>query len=172
MAELDKEEQLQALPPIVVGAALVVPAGLLERLTSERPDLRPAPSRETKRIERLAIRAVMAAEHALDREPEEMPYANPGFDIRSRQPDGHLRFLEVKGRVAGAETVSITRNEILTGLNSDRWILALVEVAPDDTTEVRYLHHPFQGRLDDLGFTETSRTFPWDQLWLAAGAPA
>jgi hypothetical protein len=80
--------------------------------------------------------------------------------------------MEVKGRVVGADSVSITRNEILTGLNTDRWILALVEVGPDDATEVRYLHHPFQGRLDNLGFTETSRTFPWEQLWSVAGAPA
>ncbi len=56
--------------------------------------------------------------------------------------------------------MTITRNEILTGLNTDHWILALVEVRPDGTQEVRYLYHPFRGRVDDLGFTETSRTFP------------
>ena len=40
---------------------------------------------------------------------------------------GLLHFLEVKGRVVGAETVTITKNEILTGLNKpDEFILALV----------------------------------------------
>jgi hypothetical protein len=30
---------------------------------------------------------------------------------------GKLRFLEVKGRVSGAETITVTRNEILYSLN-------------------------------------------------------
>ena len=42
---------------------------------------------------------------------------------------GRLRFLEVKGRVAGAKTVTVTKNEILTALNKpDDFILAIVEV--------------------------------------------
>jgi hypothetical protein len=101
-----------------------------------------------------------------------MPHNNRGYDIRSRTPDGHLLFLEVKGRIAGGETVTITRSEILTGLNSDRWILALVEVDPAGSTEVHYLHHPFRGQIDDLGFTETSRTFSWTTLWKAGELPS
>jgi hypothetical protein len=42
---------------------------------------------------------------------------------------GKLRFIEVKGRVAGASTVSVTKNEILTALNKpDDFILAIVSV--------------------------------------------
>lgn len=169
MAELDKEEQLQALPPVVAGACLVVPAGLLARRRGDTAVLDRA--RDTSRVENLAVQAVVAAEEALDREPEIMPPNNPGFDIRSRGLDEHLWFIEVKGRIAGGETVTLTRNEILTGLNTDRWVLALVEVQPDDSTTVRYLHHPFRGEIDDLGFTETSRTYPWSRLWAAAQEP-
>jgi SNF2 family DNA or RNA helicase len=45
------------------------------------------------------------------------------------QADGRLRFIEVKGRVAGALTVTVTRNEILTALNKpDDFILAVGQV--------------------------------------------
>lgn len=41
---------------------------------------------------------------------------------------GRLRFIEVKGRVRGATTVTVTKNEILTALNKpDDFILTVVE---------------------------------------------
>jgi hypothetical protein len=40
-----------------------------------------------------------------------------------------VRFLEVKGRVAGATTVTVTRNEMLAALNQPRrWFLVVVFV--------------------------------------------
>jgi SNF2 family DNA or RNA helicase len=170
MRELDREADLRALPPTISGASLVAPVGLLRQLIGE-PEPPTQHAREVERVERAAVDAVLAAERGLGHTPQEMPRNNPGFDVRSLTRDGHVRFLEVKGRIEGAETVSITRNEILTGLNSPRWILALAEVAADGTTEVRYLHHPFRGQLDDLGFQETSRTFEWAPLWDAGAAP-
>lgn len=167
MVELDQEEQLKALPPVVAGGALVIPAGLLA--VGPTPGMH---ARNTGWVDKTAIGAVLLAERELGREPEEMPHNNRGYDIRSRTLDGHLLFLEVKGRIAGAETVTITRSEILTGLNSDRWILALVEVDPAGPTEVRYLRHPFRGQIDDLGFTETSRTFSWTTIWRAGEPPS
>ena len=46
-----------------------------------------------------------------------MPPNNKGYDIESQTPDGDLLFIEVKGRVAGAETFTITRSEIGVGRN-------------------------------------------------------
>jgi len=49
--------------------------------------------------------------------------------ITFRTPSHQLRFIEVKrkGRAAGAQTVTITRDEILTGFNKpDHWMRALV----------------------------------------------
>jgi len=171
MADLDQEEELHALPPTITGAALVVPGGALTSVAGVDPLTR---ARETARVERRAVDAVLTTEQRLGRDPREMPHNNPGYDIASTTIDKHQLFIEVKGRISGADTVTITRNEILTSLNTDRWILALVEVAdidrrPADT--VRYLRDPFRGQLDDLGFKETSRTFPWAQLWDAAGEP-
>lgn len=42
---------------------------------------------------------------------------NRGYDIESRDPmTERLHFIEVKGRVKGATTVTVTKNEILTSL--------------------------------------------------------
>ena len=70
---------------------------------------------------------------------------NRGYDIESHDPrEGRLRFIEVKGRRAGAETVTVTRNEILTALNSpERFVLALVEVEDGQARAPRYVRQPF-----------------------------
>ncbi|MCE7883952.1 MAG: DUF3883 domain-containing protein, partial [Actinobacteria bacterium ATB1] len=109
----------------------------------------------------------------LGREPEEMPHNNPGYDIRSRDPaTGDWIFIEVKGRVAGAETFSVTRNEILHALNTgDRHRLALVQVADDDSTEVRYLVGPFTGKQDTY-FDVTSVNYKWSIFWERGGPPS
>lgn len=53
-----------------------------------------------------------------------------GYDIESRIPGtGRLRFIEVKGRIEDARTVTVTKNEIITALNKpEDFILALVQV--------------------------------------------
>lgn len=68
---------------------------------------------------------------------------------------GRLRFIEVKGRVAGAGTVTVTKNEILTALNKpDDFILAIVEIDGEATTP-RYICQPFQ-REPDFGVTSVN----------------
>ena len=118
------------------------------------------------------MRAVLDEEARLGRHAEAMSHSNPGFDIRSIDAQGHLLLIEVKGRIEGSTTVSVTRNEILTGLNAaERYVLALVEVRADDTCEVRYLYNPFAGKSRELHFAERSTTFDWDKLWEIAEAP-
>lgn len=64
------------------------------------------------------------------------------------QPDA--RHIEVKGRVKGATTITVSRNEILYAVNQgDKFILAIVFVNPDDTTEgPYYLRNPIQKEPD------------------------
>lgn len=71
----------------------------------------------------------MKVERRLGSEPVDREYDRLGHDIESHTPGtGRLRFIEVKGRVAGAGTVTVTKNEILTSLKKpDDFILALVE---------------------------------------------
>ena len=143
--ELDLEAKIDALPPVVVGGAIVVPQGLLDRLAG-----RPAPevdlfARRTREVEALAMAAVIAAERAAGRESRDVSAENLGWDVESREPDGRLRFIEVKGRAEGATTVTVTRNEIAKALNvPDRWYLAIVAVDADRAAGPVYLRRPFR----------------------------
>ncbi|MYA39142.1 MAG: DUF3883 domain-containing protein, partial [Acidimicrobiia bacterium] len=131
--ELDQELDLSNHPPAVVGGALIVPQGMLE---VENPAL--SVDQESRdRVDQRAVAAVMAAERRLGREPTEMEHHNPGFDIESRCPaTGDLYFIEVKGRIEGADTVNVKSRQIRQGLNHpDRFILAVVQVPPDGAGE-------------------------------------
>jgi superfamily II DNA or RNA helicase len=162
--ELDAERQLSPLPPVVAGGALVFPAGLLTELRGASPVDPAERARETERVERAAVDAVLAVERGLGRTPVEMPHSNKGYDVESKDPDGGLWFIEVKGRVEGADTVTVTKSEIGVGRNKpDQFILALVEVPFDEDPAVRYLRRPFDGS-GDLPFGTISVTFDWKQL--------
>ena len=135
LAELDRERQISALPPLAQGEALIVPAGLLQRLAgaarstaSREPDRSDDPVARAL-IERLAMEAVMAAETEAGHSPKDISAENRGYDIESRAADGTLRFIEVKGRAAGARDLILTQNEVRASLNApERWWLAVVEV--------------------------------------------
>ena len=138
LAQLEQERQISAVRPLVAGGALIIPAGLL------RGSL---PLDADKRItEAIAMRAVMQAERDLGHEPIDVSRHNRGYDIESRVRKGRdkggasLRFIEVKGRRADADTVTLSRNELLCALNSRRqFILALVEVDGKAARPPRYL---------------------------------
>jgi len=91
----------------------------------------------------------------IDREQEKL-----GYDIESRvHGTGKLRFIEVKGRITGAPTITVTRNEILYSLNKpDDFILAIVEFLDGDSHRVHYLRQPFQ-REPDFGVTSVNYDF-------------
>src|SRR5262249_55517083 len=98
-------------------------------------------------IERLAMEAVMAAEHALGREPRDVSADKVGYDIESRDPtSGHLHFIEVKGRVDGGDTITVTTNEMLVSLNAgDRFVLAIVPVGENGFAhQPVYVRRPFE----------------------------
>ena len=150
MDELAQERRVSPLPPTVVGGALIVPAGLLaERAGHPEPA---ASVRDTRRVEMVAMRAVLEHERAGGFEPRDVSADKCGYDVESRDPGRQrLRFIEVKGRVTGADTVTCTKNEILTALNKpDQFLLALVEVEDDAARTITYVPQPF-GREPDFG---------------------
>jgi len=162
LEEIEQERQISAQQPVIVGGALVVPAGYLASL---RPP-RPGPTAiDTTITERIAVDAVMAIERDLGREPEEQDHFNPGFDILSKDlVTGELYFIEVKGRVAGASTVTVTRTEILTALNKGpQFVLALVSVEGDAAVLTHYLSDPFSGD-PEAYFDATSVTYDLKRL--------
>ena len=167
MAELDREEQIAPLPPVAIGGALIVPAGLLARLRGEQPDERTTV--ETQRVERLAMDAVMAAERSLGFEPRDVGDQKVGWDIESIVPNnGRLRLIEVKGRFKGATTVTVTHNEIVQALNKpDDFILAIVEV-DEVASEPRYIRRPFHIEPE---FAVTSVNYNLRELFTQSSRP-
>ena len=132
MQELEQERQISPLPPNIIGGALVVPGGLLARLKGVREEDPALFAMERERVEKAAMEAVLSLEESLGYQATDVSKENFGYDIESVGPsDGRLRFIEVKGRIQGAQTVTVTRNEILTALNKpDDYILAVVLVPP------------------------------------------
>jgi hypothetical protein len=67
---------------------------------------------------------------ALGNSPKDVSAQKVGYDIASYDPKtDHLRFIEVKGRVDGADSLMITRQEVITSLHEpDKFILAIVQV--------------------------------------------
>lgn len=136
LEELQQERMISTIPPVVIGGALIVPGGLLARLSGVRRSDPSTFAHETKCVEQAAMLAVMDAESSLGNAPRDVSAEKCGYDIESLLQDGQgkLRFIEVKGRIAGAKTVTVSKNEILTALNKpEDFILALVEVPPTDT---------------------------------------
>lgn len=177
LTSLDARASLQVRPPTVAGAALVVSAALLDRewegLGSREPPTPPTHAKETRAVERRAVDLVLAAERSLGREPEEMPHNNPGYDVRSVAPDGHLVHLEVKGQLSGAEDFFVTYNEVLFGKNAaPRYRLALVSVSPDGAEHdgVRYVGDPF-ATTSLGGFASTGIRGDWAKTWSSGRPP-
>ena len=169
--ELAQERQVGALPPVLIGAALIVPeAWLRARLGGASPAFT-ADAAARAEVERLAMAAVVAAERALGHEPVDVSARNVGYDVESRDRDtGSLRLIEVKGRAAGAETVTITRNEILCALNApDAYVLALVEVEAGAAKPPVYVRRPFEKEPDGHA---ASVNYPLAKLRAMGGPPA
>jgi hypothetical protein len=99
-------------------------------------------------VERLAMAAVLAAERTLGREPRDVSAKKVGYDVESRDPvSGHLHFIEVKGRIEGGDTITVTTNEMLVALNAaERFVLAIVPIGEGGFAhQPIYVRRPFDG---------------------------
>ena len=171
--ELTEQRHVVSATPVVIGGALVIPQGLLDERRGVPTFSADAAARA--RIERIAMQAVMEAEQALGHQTFDVSADKCGWDITARPPmqDGKMpsdRHIEVKGRAKGADTVTLSRNEILYGLNqADKFILAIVLVDGDDHDGPYYIREPFQHEPD---FGVASINFNLAELLSRAQAPA
>jgi hypothetical protein len=155
MEELKLERQLSPLPPVVLGGLLVVPMGLLAEM-SGRPTADLSTSTDNQAVAARARAIIMEIERQLGFEPVDRESEKLGYDIESRTSNGKLRFIEAKGRMSGASTITVTKNEILYSLNKpEDFILAIVEFREDDSHRVHYVRQPFQ-REPDFGVTSVN----------------
>lgn len=170
MEELDRESQISALPPVALGGFVVVPVGLLRKMAGQEREPTTATA-DKQAAARRARQIVMEVERSLGFEPVDREEEKLGYDIESRVPgEGTLRFIEVKGRVSGAATLTVTRNEILYSLNKpETYILAVVEFLDGGEHRVHYLREPFRREPD---FAATSVNYDFADLLARARPPA
>jgi superfamily II DNA or RNA helicase len=177
LEQLEKERFITSQPPRVRGGMVVIPKGLLDAKMqpalpagsvggfSDDPDAR-------KAIEIAAMDAVMATEKLLGNVPSDVSSQKIGYDIVSYDSKTqHLRFIEVKGRVDGADTVMITRQEVITSLHEpEKYILAIVQVESGFAREPRYVRGALAQH--EPAFEHTAIQFHLKSLLERAEAPA
>ena len=171
MESLQQEEDIASLPPVVRGGFLVVPAGLLAAMT-QAPAAAPAllPGGDKQAVAARAREVVMQVERDLGYQPVDKELERLGYDIESSDPaGGPLRFIEVKGRAAEAETITVTKNEVLYSLNKpQQYILAIVLFGDDGEHQLHYVRQPFQREPD---FSATSVNYNLKDLLAMAEVP-
>ena len=173
MDQLEQERFITSQPPRVRGGMVVIPRGLLvARQSPAVPDRFAEDPAARRAIELAAMEAVMAAERALGHVPVDVSAQKIGYDIASHDPkSGHLRFIEVKGRIDGADTVMLTRQEIITSLHEpEKFILAIVSVNGGFAHAPRYVRGPLVER--EPSFLETAIQFDLRRLLERAREPA
>jgi superfamily II DNA or RNA helicase len=148
-AELVAMRNVVSSTPVVMGGALIIPQGLLAYRKGETQFVVDADARA--RIERVAMDAVTEIEKSFGHEVKDVGAEKCGWDITSRppvNPDGSMktdRHIEVKGRSKGQSTITVSRNEVLYGLNqADKFLLAIVIVDADNHEGPFYVRNPFK----------------------------
>lgn len=153
----NRKKELQSMrhivngTPIALGGALVIPAGLMRQVRGDEtaPNISVDPIARS-RIERIAMDAVRRVEESQGCHVVDVSKDKCGWDLTSHPPAiEHMqpdpRHIEVKGRVKGAATITVTRNEMLYAFNQgDKFVLAIVLVTEDDSAEgPYYIRRPF-----------------------------
>ena len=158
----NRKKELQSMrhvtngTPVVLGGALVVPIGLLRKLRGEPSSdaastMYSSDPEARSRIEQLAMNTVRLTEERRGCRVVDVSAQKCGWDITSYAPaiDDKMpesRHIEVKGRVKGATTVTVTKNEIFESWNQGlKYHLAIVLVGEDNSIDgPYYVPHPFK----------------------------
>lgn len=166
IGELDAATKLAAKSPRLCARALIVPEALVGGQSALF-------ARDTAEVDQRAVAAVMKAEQMLGRSPREMPHSNPGFDISTTDATGQRVFIEVKGRIEGASTFTVTANEVaFARTQQGHHVLALVSVSPRGPAhdQLRYVHDAFAHI--DPAVTTLSYNERWNKYWQRGTQPA
>ena len=152
--ELLSMRHVTSATPVALGGALVITAGLLRQLRGEPPaengSAFSADAAARSRIEKIGMDHVRKVEESRGCRVIDVSAQKCGWDLTSYPPDldrkqAEARHIEVKARIKGAATITITRNELLYALNqADKFVLAIVLVGEDDSADgPYYVRNPF-----------------------------
>jgi hypothetical protein len=154
--DLEAQKNVVSQMPHVIGAALIIPQGLLLQWEGLKPS-REDDLNEVDRaaMEAIGMQAVLRHEESIGFQPVDVSADNCGWDVTSVDARGNCRFIEVKARRADASTVTVTKNEMLVGYNKrgEGWYLALVLVDGEQIVGPHYIEAPFTR---EPGWAETS----------------
>lgn len=171
--ELEALKSVVSSTPVVIGGALVIPQGLLAYRKGETAQAVHAENRA--RVEQIAMKVVMEAEKNLGNTTHDVSAEKCGWDITSRPPqklDGSMapdRHIEVKGRAMDQTTITVSRNEIVCGMNQrDKFLLAIVRVDGDRYEGPYYIKEPFHAEPD---FGVASINYDLSELLSKADSP-
>ena len=148
--ELMAKRNVISSPPVVVGGALVIPAGLLAQRKGEDTSLFSADAARRSKIESIAMQAVMGREKSNGYRVKDVSAEKCGWDISAYKDGLPDRHIEVKGKAKGMSTITVTRNEIMYALNQEeKFRLAVVFVDENDNAEgPHYVRKPFNAEPD------------------------
>ncbi len=113
-------------------------------IVSVRPSLQAgAAMHRDEEVERLGMEIAMRHERNELREPEDVSKENLGFDIRSKDAEGKVRYVEVKAR-AGVGPVALTQNEWFKAqrLGTDYYLYAVWNAGKDPNAKPRVVQDP------------------------------
>lgn len=173
-AELTRMRNVVSNTPNILGGILVIPQGLINKVSGVGTYCADPLARS--RIERMAMDLVTKTELSFGHEVKDVSADKCGWDITAsiphtdpKMPMKESRHLEVKGRVKGATTVTLTRNEICHAVNQrDKFILALVFVDGDKTEGPYYIRNIFEKELE---FGQVSANYDINDLLSKAVKP-
>ena len=165
LAELVLERNIVSKPPMVLGGAWIVPRSMLP--ISNIGETSNSTEEGRDEIERIAMETIMSLERELGFSPRDVSKENPGYDIESKTKDGSLRFIEVKGRAAGHNEVTVTHNEMKVASNKpDNCILAVVIVDEGRRKVILYINWIEKSK--GPTFAEVNRSLDLNKLRLEA----
>jgi superfamily II DNA or RNA helicase len=129
---IEREQNLTMNNPSFVGIVRVLPRAETEEAMYSDEE-----------VEKIGMEIVMKFERDNEREPEDVSKENLGFDIRSREKDGKIRYIEVKAR-AGVGSVALTQNEWFKAqrLGNDYYLYVVWNAGKDPNTKPYIIQNP------------------------------
>lgn len=172
LSDLEREESLQNKLPVIVSAAMIVPQGLIDKISGT--NTQPANIVRQREINEQAVEAVLRTEQKLGRDPKVSADNNPGYDIVSIDAEtGKHYYINIRGYSPQAKEISVNTRQVLHAKNNpDSWIFAIVEV-PDNSgkePQVRYIQEPY--RRVTTRFTQSKISLEVEELLAEATEPS
>ncbi|MEM3697682.1 MAG: helicase-related protein [Candidatus Bathyarchaeia archaeon] len=117
--QIELETNLLPSSPVILGVARVVPKVMDDDTL-----------RKDKEVEKIGMRIAMEFERRQGRIPEDVADQNLGFDIRSEESDGNVRYIEVKARSLDGK-IALTPNEWLMAhrLGKEYWLYIVINAS-------------------------------------------